>query len=363
MASNHVPQRTPFYAVHRALGATMTEFAGWEMPLQYSGVVAEHLAVRHAVGLFDISHMGVLLVAGPSAQVVLNVLLTNDVARLQSGYAQYTFICNEVGGVIDDLILYRVEPSMFLLVVNAINTQKVYTWIAAHAHQPVVLENRTTQTAALALQGPAATSVLPEAAGLGRFQIARFKLAGCTCWTARTGYTGEDGVELFFDATAAEKVWNELLARGKPFGLVPAGLGARDSLRLEMCYPLYGHELDEHTTPLEAGLSRFVVFDKGAFIGQSALLQQRQNGVGRQLIAFAMDYKGPLPRTQCKIVVGGQPVGTVTSGSYSPMLEVGIGLGYVEPAVAAIGTQIQVEIRGRFYPAKVKSRPLVKKRK
>jgi len=363
MASNHAPQRTPFYAAHRALGATMTEFAGWEMPLQYSGVVAEHLAVRRAVGVFDISHMGVLLVAGPNAQAVLNALLTNDVAQLQSGHAQYTFICNERGGVVDDLILYRIEPSMFLLVVNAINTEKDFNWIAAHATQPVVLENRTTQTAALALQGPAAARVLPEAAGLSRFQIARFTLAGCTGWTARTGYTGEDGFELFFDAADAEKVWRELLERGKPFGLVPAGLGARDSLRLEMCYPLYGHELDENTTPVEAGLSQFVAFDKGPFIGQPALLQQRKNGVSRRLIAFAMDYKGPLPRTQCKIFAGGQPVGTVTSGSYSPMLEVGIGLGYAEPAVAAIGTQIQVEIRGRLYPAKVKPRPLVKKHK
>ncbi|MDW7979966.1 MAG: glycine cleavage system aminomethyltransferase GcvT, partial [Verrucomicrobiales bacterium] len=269
-------RRTPLYAAHRALGATMTEFAGWEMPLQYTGVVAEHMAVRRAVGLFDVSHMGVLLAAGPNAESVLNLLLTNDVARLHPGHAQYTLICNEHGGVVDDLVLYRIEPSVFMLVVNAANTQKDFDWIAAHADKPVVLQNVSAQTAGLALQGPRAPDVLPEAAALDRFAVGRFQIAGCACWVARTGYTGEDGFELFCSAGDAEKLWSALLERGSPFGIVPAGLGARDSLRLEMCYPLYGHELDEQTTPLEAGLSRFVAFDKGEFTGRSRLVAQRQ---------------------------------------------------------------------------------------
>lgn len=359
MANADPAQHTPLYAVHKALGATMTTFAGWEMPLQYSSVVAEHLAVRQAVGLFDISHMGVLLVAGSFAPEVLNTLLTNDVARLQPGYAQYTFLCNDRGGVIDDLILYRVEPSMFLLVTNAVNTQKDFHWIAANVPKPVVLQDLSTRTAALALQGPAAIKVLPEGTGMRRFQITRLNAAGCGCWVSRTGYTGEDGFELFFDSCDAGKLWAELFNRGKPFGLVPVGLGARDSLRLEMCYPLYGHELNENTTPIEAGLSKFVAIDKGDFIGRQRLYEQLTNGVSCQLVAFAMCQKGPVPRAQCKIFAQGQPAGTVTSGSYSPVLGLGIGMGYVQPAVAAPGTELEIEIRGRLYPAVVKPKPLL----
>ncbi len=363
MASSGPPQRTPLYAVHRASGATMTVFAGWEMPLHYSGVVAEHLWVRRAVGIFDISHMGVLLVAGTHAEQVLNKLLTNDVARLEPGSAQYTLMCNDNGGVIDDLILYRIEPSMFLLVVNAANTQKDFDWITANAPEPVVLQNLSWQTAILALQGPAAARVLPEAAELDRFKIARLKIADCACWIARTGYTGEDGFELFCAAEDAEKLWGALLQRGKPFRLVPVGLGARDSLRLEMCYPLYGHELDEHTTPFEAGLSKFVVFDKGDFVGRMRLLKQRRDGLARQLVAFVMGGRAPLPRAGCKIMMQGRVVGMVTSGSYSPILEAGIGMGYVELATALPGAQVQIEIRGRLCLAELKPKPLLQKRR
>ena len=263
MHSQVTLKRTPLYAVHLEWGAKMVPFGGWEMPVQYSGILEEHATVRERVGLFDISHMGEILVAGPNAEAVLNELLTNDVRKIAVGAGQYTLLCNEAGGIIDDLIVYRVEPSVFLLIVNASNIEKDFTWMNAAASKAVVFDNLSDKLAALALQGPSASKVLGTAGDVPHFGIARRDVFGKQCWVARTGYTGEDGFEIVCDAADATALWSGLLERGKPFGIRPCGLGARDTLRLEMCYPLHGNDITEETTPLEAGLGKFVAFGVG----------------------------------------------------------------------------------------------------
>jgi len=350
-------KRTPLYAAHLELGAKMVEFGGWEMPVHYSGIVEEHTAVRERVGLFDISHMGEVLVAGPNAEAVLNRLLTNDVRKIEVGQAQYTVMCNERGGVIDDLIVYRVEPSVYLLVVNAANIETDFAWMNAQANAPVVFENESDKTAAMALQGPLAAKFLENSARIQHFHIERETLFGHVCWVARTGYTGEDGFEILCDAGDAVEIWTELLEFGAEFGIRPCGLGARDTLRLEMCYPLNGNDMTEDTTPIEAGLGRFVAVDKGEFIGRPVLVEQREKGVARKLVAFKMTGKSPPPRPHYPIVAGGRKVGEVTSGTQSPTLGVGIGMGYVEPGVQAV----EIEIRGKLFPATIEKKPLLKK--
>lgn len=341
-------KRTPLYARHRAQGAKMIPFGGWELPVQFTSIVEEHRAVREQAGVFDISHMGEIVVAGPHAESVLNRLLTNDVRRLAPGQAQYTLMCHEHGGVVDDLIVYRLQPTVFLLVVNAARVEADFVWMNAHAGQGVVLENASDRYAALALQGPHAARLLPEAADLASFQIASRVVDGHTCHIARTGYTGEDGFELLCEPAAAEPLWDLLLQRGA----VPCGLGARDTLRLEMGYPLYGQDLTENTTPIEAGLKRFVCLDKD-FIGRQAL----QQPPARKLVAFRMERGAPPPRPHYRILGPTAPVGEVTSGTHSPSLQCGIGLGYVPVPV----TEIAIEIRGRPYPATIQPRPLYRK--
>ena len=360
MTSSATLQRTPLFAAHVALGGKMVGFGGWEMPVVYSGIVDEHVAVRQRVGLFDISHMGEFLVAGPNAETGLNRLLTNDVRRLAVGQAQYTLLCNEAGGIVDDLIVYRVEPTVYLLIVNAGNIAVDFAWFREHLATPVVLDNESDQTAALALQGPAASRLLTMAAALPHFHIARLDLFGVNSRVARTGYTGEDGYEILCDAAEATRLWAELLARGAPLGIKPCGLGARDTLRLEMGYPLHGSDITAATTPLEAGLGRFVAWDKGDFIGRGLLLDQKKNGTARKLAAFQMTEKSPPPRAHYPIVVDGRRVGEITSGTASPSLGTGIGMGYVEAALAKPGTNHGVEIRGRAFAAVVKPKPLWK---
>ena len=361
MANPEILKRTPLYDAHVRCGGKMVPFGGWEMPVQYTGILEEHAAVREGAGLFDISHMGEFLVAGPNAESVLNQLLTNDVRKVAVGVAQYTLLCNGEGGVIDDLIFYRVEPSVFLLIVNAANIEKDFIWMNAHAKAAVVIDNVSDQTAGLALQGPAAAQVLPESAALAHFHIERRPLFGKECWVTRTGYTGEDGFEIFCEAGDAGELWTSLLERGAGDGLKPCGLGARDTLRLEMCYPLNGNDMTEETTPLEAGLGKFVSFDKGDFIGRAALEKQRADGVPRRLVAFKMTGKSPPPRPHYAIQVGGRKVGEVTSGTQSPSLGVGIGMGYVAAASAQPGTPIDIEVRGKFYPAVIEKKPLLKR--
>ena len=361
MGSTATLKRTPLYATHVERGAKMVSFGGWEMPVYYSGILEEHTTVRHRVGLFDISHMGEFVVAGPNAERVLNHILTNDCAKTAVGQGQYTLLCNDRGGIIDDLIAYRVEPSVFLLVVNAANIVNDFTWMNVQAGQSVVLDNVSDRTAAIALQGPDAPKVLPEASRIPHFGIARLGILGKQCWVARTGYTGEDGFEIACDAADASALWSGLLRRGEPFGIKPCGLGARDTLRLEMCYPLHGNDITEETSPLEAGLGRFVAFGKTDFIGRTALTEQKDRGATRKLIAFKMADKSPPPRPHYAIHAADRKIGEVTSGTQSPSLGVGVGMGYVAVEQAEPGTAIEVEIRGKRYPALIEKKPLWRK--
>ncbi|HUK84019.1 MAG TPA: glycine cleavage system aminomethyltransferase GcvT [Verrucomicrobiae bacterium] len=362
MADTATLRRTPLYSAHVKWGAKMVPFGGWEMPAQYSSIIEEHTVVRERVGLFDISHMGEVLVAGPNAERVLNHLLANDARKIAVGQAQYTLMCNEHGGVIDDLIVYRLEPSVYLLIINASNIETDFAWMNAHASASAVFENESDKTAALALQGPNAARLLADAAAqVPHFHIARLDVLGKRCWVARTGYTGEDGFELLCDAADAVELWNTLLARGREFGIQPCGLGARDTLRLEMCYPLNGSDMTKDTTPLEAGLGKFVVFDKGEFIGRDALFLQKEKGVARKLVAFKMVDKSPPPRSHYPIVAGARKIGEVTSGTQSPTLGIGIGMGYAETGCAQTGSRIEIQIRGKNHPAVIEDKPLLKK--
>ncbi len=355
-------RRTPLYDAHLAAGARLVPFGGWEMPVQYGGIPQEHRAVRHAAGLFDISHMGEFLVTGHGAETTLNHLLTNDVSRLAPGQAQYTLLCQESGGIIDDLIVYRLTPDTFLLVVNAANTATDLAWIQAHAGANTTVDDQSQQTAALALQGPRAAAILPEAESLDSFAVADLDLDGIPTRVARTGYTGEDGFEILVDSTRALDTWELLFKRGTTHGLLPCGLGARDVLRLEMAYPLHGNDITDQTTPLEAGLGRFVSLDKDPpFIGQPTMVRQKTEGLSRRLAAFRMTSKSPPPRPHYPIIVSDQTCGEVTSGGPSPALGTGIGLGYLPPDQTTIGNAVEIEIRGRRFPAEIVAKPFYRR--
>lgn len=376
-------KRTPLYTAHQQLGGKLIEFGGWEMPVQYTSIVDEHLAVRQAAGLFDISHMGEVRLQGTGAEAFLNRVLTNDIRKLAPGQGQYTLMCNEQGGVIDDLYAYRLGPQEYLLIINASRIDDDVAWLqkqhaALHSSAEFQLQNASDATGAIAVQGPrvvefidqcfpgastAGTSVT-KASELKKNQIARFKCKDMEVWVSRTGYTGEDGFEVVAAAERILEVWNHVLAMGRPFALKPAGLGARDTLRTEVCYPLYGHELDERTTPLEAGLGFFVALDKGEFIGRSILAEQKAKGTTKKLVAFKLPPKAPPPRPHYAIFnAGPQPerVGEVVSGTQSPSLGVGVGMGYVPPALAKRETPLQIEIRGKLAPAQVVAKPIYRK--
>lgn len=327
----------------------------------YSSIVEEHQAVRQRVGVFDVSHMGEFIVSGPKAEVYLNRLFTNDVRKCHAGRAQYTFLCNEHGGILDDLVIYWLEPNRFLLLVNAANAASDLAWLQQHATNEVRIEDHSDEIATLALQGPLAARLLPVAAGLGLFHIGAFDVCGFRCWVARTGYTGEDGFEVFSTPEDAIRLWAALLECGAEFGVRPCGLGARDTLRLEMCYPLHGQDITPVNTPLEAGLGRFVALDKPDFIGRAALLEQKAHGLTRKLVAFKMTDKSPPPRAHYPLLGDGRKIGEVTSGAPSPSLGIGIGMGYVEAPFASPGTTLGVEIRGKTFGAVVENKPLWKK--
>ncbi len=361
-----MPERTPLYDTHRALGARFTVFAGWDMPVQYTGIVAEHRAVRTRAGLFDLSHMGEIELRGPRALEVCQELLVTDVARLATGQAQYSLLCNADGGVIDDLIVYRPAPERYAVCVNAARTAVAFDWVGQHNRGRAGLLNRSAETALVALQGPRAAAILGgltplDVSALRRSWCAEGELAGVAGLVARTGYTGEDGFELFVPAERAERVWAACLEAGRADGLVPVGLGARDTLRLEAGYLLYGQDMDSHISPFEAGLSRLVRFESGAFIGRSALLRHKERGVTKKLIGLQMEERG-IPRAGYPLVVHARTVGHITSGTRSPSLGIGIGLGY-GPAEATPGMELRVEIRGRQVRARVVSRPFYRRRK
>ncbi|MEE9219792.1 MAG: glycine cleavage system aminomethyltransferase GcvT [Acidobacteriota bacterium] len=342
------PQRLPLHDCHHSLGARFIDFGGWRMPVQYSGILDEHLAVRAAAGLFDISHMGEIEVRGPNSGVFLQRLTMNNVEVLEDGRAQYTGLLTPRGTLVDDLIIYRVSPEEYLLVVNAANARKDYEWLQARCERGVALADLSVEFVLLALQGPRAVDILTglssNLAIPGPFRHARVCLAGVNARVARTGYTGEDGFEIFVSPGDALAMWNAIVEAGGPVGLRPVGLGARETLRLEAGLLLYGQDIDEQTTPLEAGLGRFVCLEKEDFLGRDVLRRQHQQGVPRRLIGFEMIDPG-VPRSGYPVWVSGRKVGAVTSGGFAPSLRKSVGLVYLPAGEEA--QEVGIEIRGR----------------
>ncbi len=350
-------KQTPLTAKHKALGARMVEYAGFEMPVQYSGVLEEHLTVRSKVGIFDLTHMGEFELRGPGALVTVNHLITNDAARLKEGEILYSPLTSEDGGIIDDILVYRRAES-FLLVVNAANAAKDLAWIQSHLLPDTEFLDRSDELTLIAVQGPQSEPLMEEVLGLSLHDLKSYHFVepsyqGEVLLLSRTGYTGEDGFELYLPNFLAETLWDEFLAKGEKYGVKPIGLGARDSLRLEARMPLYGNDIDEYTSPLEAGLQRFVKLDKDFFIGIDALRRLKQEGFPRKLVAFTMVDKG-IPRHGYSILnPQGKEIGAVTSGTHSPTLDHPIGMGYVDVAYAKADTEIQIEIRKRLAKARV----------
>jgi aminomethyltransferase len=359
-------QRTPLYDVHVRAGARMVDFAGWEMPVQYEGILAEHAAVRERAGLFDVSHMGEVIFRGPKALESLQRLFTNDLARCADGQAQYGVLCRESGGIVDDVVVYRRSAEDLLVCVNAANRQKDFDWLHGHAFGADVV-NESEAWAQLALQGPRAAEIVQKLtsvrlSSVGTYRFTEGEVAGIRCTLARTGYTGEDGFELFCASAQGPRLWAALLEAGAAERAVPCGLGARDSLRLEMAYRLYGNDMDDTTTPLEAGLGWVVKLDKGDFVGRDALLKQKEAGLSKKLVGFVLTEPG-IPRHGHAVLQDGKPVGTVTSGTKSPSLGTSVGLAYVPPALAAEGSTFAVDIRGRAVAARVVKTPFYSKKK
>ncbi|MFO1460120.1 MAG: glycine cleavage system aminomethyltransferase GcvT [Verrucomicrobiota bacterium] len=372
--------RTPLFQAHQKLGGRLIEFGGWEMPVQYSSIVDEHLCVRRASGIFDICHMGEVFVDGTAAADFLNATLGNDIRKLAVGQGQYTHLCNEVGGTVDDLYAYRLTSEGYLLIINASRVVPDTEWLSRRlsgfpARDSVRLDPASDRMGAVAIQGPRVVEFInllfPGASEAGtpanqvtnlkKNEVGAWNFGGEALWVARTGYTGEDGFEVVGPASVMEALWSRALAVGHVGCLQPCGLGARDTLRTEVCFPLYGHELDEATSPIEAGLGVFVSFDKGEFVGREALSRQKADGVSRKCVAFRMTEKSPPPRPGYAILSSEAPVGTVVSGTQSPSLGIGIGMGYVPPALAVPGTRIEIEIRGRRSPAEIVKKPIFRK--
>ena len=345
----------------------MVEFGGWEMPVEYAGITQEHVAVRTRAGLFDVSHMGEIEVRGPEALRLLQWVTSNDVSRLQDGQAQYSALMYPTGSTVDDCIVHRFDKNHYFLCVNAANTDKDFDWIVQHNTFGADVRNVSDAYSQLALQGPRAAAILGRVTG-AEFSSLRYywfmsaKCCGVEGLLARTGYTGEDGFEFYFSPSESERVWNQLLDAGKPDGLVPVGLGARNTLRLEAGYALYGHELDEDTTLLEANLGWIAKLDKGEFLGREVLAGQKKEGLRKKLVGFEMTDRG-ICRDGYNILVDGEVVGRVTSGTYAPYLKKSIGLGYVPPALAEAGREIQIDIRGKAVAARLVPLPFYRRPK
>ncbi|HSS79889.1 MAG TPA: glycine cleavage system aminomethyltransferase GcvT [Gaiellaceae bacterium] len=339
--------RTPLYDRHVALGARLVPFAGWEMPVQYEGVIPEHRAVRTDAGAFDVSHMGELLVEGAGARDFLQAVLSNDVDRLEPGLAQYTLLTNEQGGIVDDLIVYELAPERYLLIVNASNREPDFAWLQEREPDDAEVGDVSDDYALIAVQGPRALERL-GLAGAPAFTFAEGEIDGVACTVNRTGYTGEEGVELLVATDTVGELWDRVLERG----VVPCGLGARDTLRLEVCYPLHGNDISPETDAISAGLGWVCALETG-FTGGDELKRIKEAGPERKLSAFVMEDPG-IPRQGMPIVEGGE----VTSGSHSPMLERGIGLGYVPAQLAQPGTELTIDVRGRNRRARVVKKPI-----
>lgn len=359
-------KKTPLYEAHVKVGAKLIDFGGWEMPVQYAGILEEHRAVRTKAGLFDVSHMGEIEVRGPQTLDMVNRLITNDASKLVDGQILYSPMCYETGGTVDDLLVYRHNQEYFLLVVNASNCAKDLAWIAQLAKDfEVTVENISDQTAQLAFQGPLAEKILQqiseiELSSIQYYWFTHGRVAGIECLISRTGYTGEDGFELYFDPSFAMELWDNILAAGKADGAEPIGLGARDTLRFEACLPLYGHELSENISPLEAGLGIFVKLDKDEFLGKEALVRQRAAGLERKTIGFELIERG-IARSHYPLAVNGEEVGIVTSGSFAPTLEKNLGLGLIKVHEAQVDQEIGVMIRGKVVKARIIKKPFYKR--
>ena len=357
--------RTALYDRHVAAGAKMVEFAGWDMPVRYGSEIDEHHAVRQAAGLFDVSHMGEFRVTGSGALAFLQGLTPNNVKKLKPGRAHYTGLLTEEATYIDDMLIYQLAEGDYLLVVNASNIAADFEWIVSKPHPDCTVENHSDRYALLALQGPKAPEILArhteaDIENISYYHFVQGEVCGKSCIVSRTGYTGELGFELYLDPEAAPEVWDALLASGEADGLLPAGLGARDTLRLEAGMALYGHEIDNTTTPYEAGLGWVVKLKAGDFIGRDVLVSQKADGVTRKLVGFEVKGRG-IARQGHGVLVGGETVGTVCSGTWSPTLEKAIGTAYVPVDSAEVGTELELEVRRRKLPAEVVPMPFYKR--
>ena len=353
-------KRTPLFSAHVEAGARMVPFGGWEMPVQYTGIIEEHRAVRAAAGCFDVSHMGEFEVDGPGALAALQRLTTNDVAALEVGQVQYAVLCHPDGGIVDDLTVYRLAPERYMVTVNASNIAKDWAHVTGHGGG-ARWRNVSDETGLIAVQGPKAEALVGRLADvdvtrIGYYRVGHGKVAGVGTLISRTGYTGEDGFELYVQAGETARVWRALLEGGRADGVVPVGLGARDTLRLEMRYALYGNDIDDTTNPLEAGLGWVVKPAKGEFIGREAIERVRAAGPARRLVGLEMTERA-VARHGYPVVKDGAPVGIVTSGSYGPSVDRCIAMAYVPAPHAAVGTELGVEIRGQAKPARVVKTP------
>ena len=360
-------KKTPFTDVHIELGAKMHEFAGFNMPIEYSGIMDEHTTVCNAVGVFDVSHMGEFWINGPKALELIQKITSNDASKLKVGKIQYTSFINQTGGIIDDFLLYHMEEEKYMLVVNAGNIQKDWAWVNKHNTMGAIVEDASDHTALLALQGPKATELLQKLTDTDLSTIPYYAFENGTIAgienviISNTGYTGAGGFELYFYPDHGEKMWNALFEAGAEFGVKPAGLGARDTLRLEMGFNLYGNDMTEETSPLEAGLGWITKLTEGNdFIGRDVLEKQKADGITRKLCAFTLSERG-IPRQGYKIVnADDEEIGEVTSGTMSPMMKVGIGMGYVKPEYTQLGTEIFIKVRNKNLKAEVVKPPFRK---
>ncbi|NMI06412.1 glycine cleavage system aminomethyltransferase GcvT [Paenibacillus sp. SZ31] len=359
--------RTPLFPLYQQYeGVRCIDFGGWELPVQFSGIQKEHEAVRERAGLFDVSHMGEFTVQGEQAEAFLQQMMTNDVTTLVPGQAQYTLMCYPDGGVVDDLLVYKLEDQHYMLVVNASNIDKDWAWLQEHLIPGVSMTNDSEQTALLALQGPLAVDIMREVTDTDVYSIEPFRfvqyaeVCGVKLLLSRTGYTGEDGFELYVPADQAAVVWNGLMQAGESHGLVPTGLGARDTLRFEARLPLYGQELSATISPLEAGVGMFVKLNAGPFIGHEALLQQKTDGPARKLVGIEVLERG-IPRPHYPIYAEGVQIGEVTTGTQSPTLKRNLGLALIDSKYAALGTPLEIEIRGKKLKAEVVKTPFHKR--
>ena len=359
-------KRTTLYNIHKNLGAKIVEFAGYEMPIQYSSIIAEHKAVRNSVGVFDVSHMGEVFVKGKNALDFVQHITVNDASKLFSGRVQYSAMCYEDGGIVDDLLVYRIADDEFMLVINASNVEKDFAWMQKNNNFDVELKNLSDEYSLLAVQGPNSLKTLQKLTttqiNLEYYHFAKLNLAGVNMIFSRTGYTGELGYELYFkgDEKVAEDLWNKIFEAGKEFHIQPVGLAARDSLRLEMGFCLYGNDIDQTTNPLEAGLGWITKLSKPNFISKDVLLKIKEKGLNRKLVAITSDEK-TFPRHGYDISVNSNKIGVITSGTVSPMLDKPIAMGYVETKYAEMGSKINFLIRGKEVPAKVVKLPFVKR--